>query len=334
MRLGRTEIETDKNGFGALPIQRVSHEYAGKLIVKAYENGITYFDTARAYSDSEDKLGRVIKPFRDKIYIATKTGASTAEEFWSHLDTSLKNLQTDYIDVHQFHNPSFCPKPNDGTGLYEAMIEAKKQGKIRFIAITNHRLSVATEAVMSDLYDVLQFPFSYLADGKDEALVNLCKEKDIGFVCMKALSGGLINNAEAAYAFMDLYENALPIWGIQKEEELDEFISFMTNPPTMTDEIKAVIKKDKDELLGEFCRACGYCLSSCPAKIEIPTCARMSLLLRRAPVAGFLTEASQEKMRNIENCISCNSCIEKCPYNLEIPALLRKNYEDYKQFIK
>ena len=175
--LGRTGIVSNKNAFGALPIQRVSPDYAGKLLRKAYDAGITFFDTARSYSDSEEKMGLALADVRDKIVIATKTPSTTVEGFWKDLETSLRLLKTDYIDIYQFHNPSFCPKPGDGTGLYEAMLEAKAQGKIRFIGLTNHRLHVAQEAVESGLYDTLQFPFCYLATDKDIALVNLCKEK-------------------------------------------------------------------------------------------------------------------------------------------------------------
>ena len=206
--LGRTGIVTNKNAFGALPIQRVSAEYAGMLLRKAYEGGITFFDTARSYSDSEEKMGLALHDVRDKIFIATKTPSTTVEGFWKDLETSLRLLRTDYVDIYQFHNPDFCPKPGDGTGLYEAMLEAKEQGKIRFIGITNHRLGVAEEAAASGLYDTLQFPFCYLATDRDIALVNLCKEKNVGFISMKGLSGGLLTNAAAAYAWQARFENA------------------------------------------------------------------------------------------------------------------------------
>lgn len=229
--LGHTGITVNKNGFGALPIQRVSADYAGMLLRKAYNAGITYFDTARSYSDSEEKMGLALSDVRENIIIATKTPSTTAEGFWQDLETSLRLLKTDYIDVYQFHNPAFCPKPGDGTGLYEAMEEAKKQGKIRFIGITNHRLGVAEEAAASGLYDTLQFPFCYLATERDIALVNLCKENHVGFISMKGLSGGLITNSAAAYAWQAEFDNALPIWGVQRESELDEFISYIDNPP-------------------------------------------------------------------------------------------------------
>ena len=282
--LGSTGICVNKNGFGALPVQRVTKEDAVYLLRKAYDGGIRFFDTARAYSDSEEKLGAAFEGMREKVFISTKTMAKDVEGFWKDLETSLSLLKTDYIDIYQFHNPSFCPKPGDGTGLYEAMLEAKAQGKIRHIGITNHRMSVAEEIIESGLYETLQFPFCYLATDKDIALVEKCKKADMGFIAMKALSGGLITNSAAAYAFEAQYENVLPIWGVQREKELDEFISYIDNPPTMTDEIRALIENDRKELAGDFCRGCGYCMP-CPAGIEINNCARMSLLLRRSPSA-------------------------------------------------
>ena len=326
--LGSTGIEVNKNGFGALPIQRISKKDAGKLALMAYEAGITFFDTARMYSDSEEKLGEVLSPIRENVYIATKTAAKNAEEFWKDLETSLSLLKTDYVDIYQFHNPSFCSKPGDGTGLYEAALEAKSQGKIRHIGITNHRLSVAEEAIASGLYETLQFPFCYLATEKEIALVEACKEANIGFIAMKALSGGLITNSAAAYAFEAQFENVLPIWGVQKEEELKEFISYIDNPPTMTAELRVLIENDVKELSGEFCRGCGYCMP-CPVGIEINNCARMSLMLRRSPSKAQLTEEGQAKMRKINDCLNCGLCKSKCPYGLDTPALLKKNLEDY-----
>lgn len=330
--LGSTNITVNKNGFGALPIQRISQADAVKLIRKAYAAGINFFDTARWYTDSEIKLGEALEGIRDKVYIATKTGATTAEEFWANLKTSLNNLRTDYVDIYQFHNPSFCPKPGDGSGLYEAMAEAKQKGLVRHIGITNHRLSVANEAIDSGLYETLQFPFCYISGDKELELVSKCKEKNMGFIAMKSLSGGLITNSAAAYAFAAQFDNVLPIWGIQRESELDEFISYIDNPPVMTDEIKAVIKADKKDLSGDFCRGCGYCMP-CPVGIEINNCARMSLLLRRSPSKAQLTKEAQEKMKKIEDCLHCNQCKSKCPYGLDTPALLEKNYEDYKRVL-
>lgn len=332
VRLGSTGIIVNKNGFGALPVQRVGVEEAVFLLRKAYDGGIRFFDTARAYTDSEHKLGLAFEGMRDKVYIATKTAAQTGEDMRKELAESLDKLRTDYIDIYQFHNPSFCPAPGDGSGLYEAAMEAKKAGKIRHIGITNHRLGVAEEAIKSGLYETLQFPFCYLASEKEEELVKECKEADMGFIAMKALSGGLITNSAAAYAHVAQFDNVLPIWGVQREKELDEFLSYIENPPVMTDEIGKIIRKDKEEMAGDFCRGCGYCMP-CPAGIEISNCARMSLLLRRSPSAGWLTEEVQQKMEKIENCLHCGQCMNKCPYGLDTPALLGKNLADYRRVL-
>ena len=328
--LGKTGLKVNKNGFGALPIQRISKEDAVALLQKAFQNGINYFDTARAYSDSEEKMGAALHEVRDQIIISTKTAAQNGEDLRKDLEMSLEKLQTDYIDLYQFHNPAFCPKPGDGSGLYEAALEAKEQGKIRHIGITNHRIAVAKEAVLSGLYETLQFPFSYLASEEEVELVELCRQKEVGFIAMKGLAGGLIHNSASAYAFMcqPQFAHVEPIWGIQREWELDEFLSYQEQAPELNEALLAEIQKDKDQLAGEFCRGCGYCMP-CPAGIEINNCARMSLMLRRAPQEAWLSEEWQEKMKKIENC----SCMKKCPYGLNTPELLKRNYEDYKTFL-
>ena len=332
VRLGRTEIKVEKNGFGALPIQRVDMDTAKQILRKAYENGIEFFDTARFYTDSEEKLGEALSDVRDEVVLASKTGALNAEDFWKDLKTTLNNLKTDHLDIYQFHNPPFCPLPGGEDGLYDAMLKAKEEGKVRYIGITNHRLKVAHEAIDSGLYDTLQFPFCYLSGEKELELVEKCRKADMGFIAMKALSGGLITSSEAAAAFMMQYENVLPIWGIQREKELDEFLAYVAEPPVMTEEVSALIDKDRKELQGEFCRGCGYCMP-CPAGIEINNCARMSLLLRRSPSALQLTDEVQAKMKKIEECLHCGKCKTKCPYGLDTPTLLEKNYKDYKEVL-
>lgn len=330
--LGSTGIKVLQNAFGALPIQRDSTELAVKLLRRAYEGGMRFFDTARAYSDSEEKVGIAFEGMRDKVYIATKTMAKTPEQFWEQLETSLSLLKTDYIDIYQFHCVEQCYKPGDGTGMYECMLEAKKQGKIRHIGITAHKLEVAFDCVNSGLYETMQYPFSYLAAPREIELVNLCKEKNVGFIAMKGLAGGLIVHSKAAMAYMMQYDNVLPIWGIQREHELEEWISYMDNTPAYDDELRSFVEKEQQELMGEFCRGCGYCMP-CPKGIMINQCARMSLMLRRAPSKNWLSDNMQAEMKKIEMCTGCGACHKKCPYSLDTPTLLKKNYEDYKKVL-
>ncbi len=333
--LGQTGITVPQNGFGALPIQRVELDEAVRILRKAYDGGMRFFDTARAYSDSEEKLGAAFGDGyvkREDIVIATKTGARTPEEFWQHLETSLHNLRTSYIDIYQFHLMGQCWKPGDGTGMYECMEEAKRQGRIRHIAGTAHKLEIARELIESGLYETVQYPISYLATDKELDLIRLANQKNVGFICMKGLAGGLITNSRAAMAFVSQFDGTVPIWGIQRESELDEWLAFMDETPVMDDEIRLFIESERKELMGDFCRGCGYCMP-CTVGIQINQCNRMSLMLRRAPSSGWLSDYWQAEMEKIDTCIGCGACLSKCPYELEIPALLKKNLEDYREVL-
>ncbi len=329
MRLGKTNLEVNKIGFGALPIQRRNMEDSIEILHRAYESGIDFYDTARFYTDSEEKLGRAFEDVRENIYLASKTAAETPEDFWSDLETALKELRTDYLDLYQHHNISFCPK--EGDELAKAMAEAKEEGLIRHIGITTHKITFAHEAIESGLYETLQYPFSYLSGEEELKLVEKCKSLDVGFIAMKAMGGGLLKNSKAAYAFMNQFDNVLPIWGIQHMSELEEFLSYPCDL-TLDGDLKAIIEKDKSELGDDFCRGCGYCMP-CPEDINISMCARMSLWIRRFPTEPYLDEKTQQIMKKTEDCIECYACVDNCPYELEIPRLLKENYEDYKNVL-
>ena len=330
MRLGKTNLEVNKNGFGALPIQRCNMAEAVKILKKAYENGINFYDTAHFYTDSEEKMGNAFEDIpREDIYLASKTAAETPEVFWSDLETSLKSMKTDYLDLYQFHNISFVPKENDE--VFKAMIEAREKGMIRHIGITTHKITFANEAIESGLYETLQYPFSYLSGDEEIELVKKCEKNDVGFIAMKAMGGGLITNSKASFAFLNQFDNVLPIWGIQKISELDEFLSYDENT-ILDDELKSEIENDKKELGEDFCRGCGYCMP-CPEDIKISTCARMSLWIRRFPTEPNMDEKTQKLMEDTKNCIECYACVDNCPYELDIPRLLKENYEDYQNVL-
>ncbi len=327
VRLGRSGLVVPRNGFGALPIQRISQADAVRLVRRALDGGMYYFDTARFYTDSEEKLGIALEGRRNEVIISTKTGATTAEGFRKDLETSLRLLRTDHVDLYQFHNLPFCPKPGDGSGLYEAMEQAVREGKVLHIGITNHRQRVAMEAIESGLYETLQYPFSYLASQADIDIVQRTLASDMGFICMKGLSGGLITHSAAAYAWLAQYEVA-PIWGIQKETELDEWLSYQDNPPALTADMLQLIEKDRRELSGDFCRGCGYC-QPCTVGIQIQDCNRMSLFLQRAPHSVYVTDSWRREMDKIDLCVHCNLCKSRCPYSLDIPNTLLKNKADF-----
>ena len=329
VRLGKTNLEVNKIGFGALPIQRRNMEDSLAILNMAYDSGIDFYDTARFYTDSEEKLGNAFEDVRSEIYLASKTAAETPEDFWNDLETSLKELRTDYLDLYQHHNISFCPK--EGDELAKAMQEAKEEGLIRHIGITTHKITIAHEALDSGLYETLQYPFSYLSGSEEFELVEKCKRLYVGFIAMKAMGGGLLKNAEASFAFMNQYSNVLPIWGIQHMSELSQFLSF-PDDLIIDESLKSLIEQDKEELGDNFCRGCGYCMP-CPEDINISLCARMSLWIRRFPTEPNMDEKTQEIMEGTKDCIECYACVDNCPYELDIPRLLKENYEDYQNVL-
>lgn len=331
IRLGKTNLEVTGVSFGALPIQRLTMDEAGRILRRAFESGINFFDTARGYTDSEEKMGAALAPVRRNIIIATKTKGANGDAVLKDLETSLNRLKTDYVDILQIHNPSTVPVPGDGTGRYEAMVKARDQGKVRFIGLTSHSLERAVGAAESGLYETVQYPFSILSLDKEIAFANRCKDLDVGFIAMKALSGGLVRHIPAAYAFMRRFDNVVPIWGIQKMEELEEFLALEAAPPAWDRTMEAAVEAEKKALGKDFCRGCGYCLP-CPADIPIPTLARMILLLGRSPWKNQMTEKAQAEMARARDCTDCGACAARCPYELDTPALVRENYAFYAAF--
>lgn len=333
-RLGRTGLWVSRTAFGALPIQRVDFETAKTIFCKAFAGGINFFDTARGYSDSEEKLGYALADVRPDIILSTKSsGAVDRASLLARLEISLKNLKTDYVDILQLHNPATLPDPQDPDSLYAGLLEAQRKGMARFIGLTNHKLDNAVQAAQSGLYDTVQFPLSAISSTQDLELVDICKQHDVGLIAMKALCGGLITDARMAFTALRRYDNLVPIWGIQREKELDEFLELEANPPVLDTAMVAAIEKNKAELAGDFCRGCGYCLP-CQANIPIPTAARMAFLLRRSPSARWLTPEWQAQMARIDDCIECRECAERCPYGLDTPVLLKKMLQDYTAFLQ
>ncbi len=330
-RLGRTGFSVTRTGFGALPVQRLSLEDGARLLRRAYDAGINFFDTARGYTDSEEKIGRALADVRSKLFIATKSGAGDKAAVLQHLETSLRQMKTDYVDILQLHWPRQLPDPADPNSSYAALAQARKQGKARFIGISNHSLAVARQAAESGLYDTVQYPLSAISSAAELRFVEECAARDVGVIAMKPLCGGLLTNPAPSFAVLRQFDNLVPIWGIQRERELDEILALEAHPPALDAAMLAEVEKLRQELAGDFCRACGYCLP-CPANIPIPMAARMGYLLRRMPWQQFLSKEWREKMALIDQCQSCDHCREHCPYQLDPPKLLRKMYEDYKSF--
>jgi predicted aldo/keto reductase-like oxidoreductase len=295
----------------------------------AYDNGINFYDTARSYSDSEEKVGCAFHDKRDDLIIATKTQCKNPQEFWEHLNTSLTKLQTDYIDIYQFHNIEQIPLEN--SPLYECMLKAKEQGKIRHIGVTCHKLFNARTAMNSGLYETIQYPLSALSSAEEIKFAQECGDRKIGVIAMKALAGGMLKSAAFSMAYLRAMPQVIPIWGFQFEHELREVLELEKTPPPLDDTMMEAIEECRRELNGDFCRGCGYCMP-CTVDIKINWIARMPQLLRRAPYKPFYAPEWKKEFAKVEGCTECGSCMERCPYELKITDLLQKSVADYKEF--
>lgn len=331
LTLGKTGLVVTKPAMGCLPVQRCDKTTAVKLLRAAYEGGINYFDTANAYTDSEEKIGLALSDVRDKIVISTKSAAMDKAGVIAHIENSLRMMKTDYIDLFQLHQVPAVPDKDDPNGPYAGALEAKARGLIGHIGITSHRIDVAEACIADGSFETIQFPFSYISSERDLSLAEKCRDAGLGFIAMKGLAGGMLTNARACAAFMNMYDNVVPIWGIQSMEELEQWLRLAEEEPQMDAELDAFIKKERQELSGSFCRSCGYCMP-CPMGIEIRNCARMDMLLRRSPWQQYMTEQWRQKMEKINDCIGCRSCSSKCPYELDTPNILKYMLKDYREF--
>jgi len=330
---GRTGLKVSRTSFGCIPIQRIPYEESTAILRHAYNSEITLFDTANGYTTSEDRIGTALHDVRNKIILCTKSGASNPNDLMNHIENSLTKMKTDYIDVFQFHKPDFVPRPNAEDGMYDTLKKAQTQGKVRFIGMSAHNIDLARETVESGLYDTIQFPISHISTEEEIQFTKFCHEKNVGYLGMKALCGGILTNAKAAFAFLRQFENVIPIWGIEKMSELEEIISYEKTPPILDTALQKEIDKDRAELAETFCRACGYCLP-CPAKIPIPMAARMKFLLSRMYAPTFLTPEWEENMSRISSCTNCGHCKANCPYKLDVPELLKFHQSAHTQALR
>lgn len=329
--LGRTSLKVKTLGFGGIPIQRISEEDAIKVVKRCYELGINYYDTARGYTNSEERIGAALQDVREKIYLATKSHQLTAEGIRKDLETSLKNLRTDYIDVYQLHNianEEQWNKVRESGGAYEALIEAKEEGKINHISVTSHSPDLSIELVKSGLFESLLIPYSYLTTEPEKRLLPLCKKLNVGTISMKPFGGGAFSNANVALKYVLSNPDCdLVIPGMASVSEVEENHRIWMGDHTLSEEEKKVIEKDRRELGDQFCRGCDYC-QPCPQGIPISLILRTeNQFLRRMGWTDSRVEDVKNAKVKLENCSHCGTCESRCPYGLPIQELLPKAME-------
>ncbi len=324
--LGRTELKIRTLGFGGIPIQRISEEASIEVVRHCYELGMNYFDTARGYTISEERIGKALEDVRNEVIIATKSGKRTAEEVEKELETSLKNLRTDYIDVYQLHNVTYQEQWDQVRapgGAMEAMNMAKEDGKIRHISVTSHNPDLSLDLVRSGLFETLMIPYNYLTPKPAEKLLPLCQELNVGTIIMKPFGGGAFSNANTALKYV--YNNPdtdLAIPGVMSTAEIDENWDVWQGDLTLTAEELELIERDKTELGSQFCRGCNYC-QPCPQDIPISYILRAEKqTLRRMGWSDSRVESLKKAFEKAETCIECGACESRCPYELPIIRLL------------
>jgi predicted aldo/keto reductase-like oxidoreductase len=329
--LGRTGLKVKSMGFGGIPIQRVSEKEAIRVVRKCFELGINYFDTARGYTTSEERIGKALEDMRDKVFLATKSHQRNAQGIRDELETSLRHLKTDHIDVYQLHNVTNeeqWSKVREPGGAYEAMLDAKEDGLINHVGVTSHNPDLAVEMARSGLFETVMIPYNYLTTKPAELLLPTCKNLEVGTIIMKPFGGGAFSNANTALKYVLSNPNCdLVIPGMLSIAEVEENVSVWNGDHTLTEDEQALIEKDKRDLGDQFCRSCNYC-QPCPQGIPISTILRTEMqVLRRM---GWSSERADEVKRAkllLDTCIHCGACESRCPYNLPIQDLLPKAME-------
>lgn len=326
--LGKTGLKISRLGFGGIPIQKIDAEGTRQLMLRLAEEGVNYVDTARGYTVSEEYLGFALEGIRGRFVLATKSMARTKEAMAKDIDVSLKNLRTDYIDLYQVHNPSAkdLEQVMASNGALEALQEAKAQGKIGHIGITLHSVDLFRMAIELDWVETVMFPYN-IVETQGEELISLCAKKNIGFICMKPLAGGAIDDAETALRFITSNPNVtVVIPGMASTDEVEQNVAIVKNTSPLTEEEKAKVQKIREFLGTNFCRRCNYC-APCTAGISISAVFLFEGYYSRYGLKEWATDRYTAMSKTASDCVECGVCETRCPYNLPIREMLKKATE-------
>ena len=323
--LGKTGLKISRMGFGGIPIQKIDPEGTKVLMRKLLDGCINYIDTARGYTVSEEYLGYALDGIRDQFILATKSMARTKEAMEKDIAISMANLRTDYIDLYQVHNP----KVNDleqvvaPGGALEALQEAKAAGKIGHIGITLHTVDLFRKAIELPWVETIMFPYN-VVETQAEDLIARCAEKNIGFICMKPLAGGAIDDASLAMRFAVSNPNVtVVIPGMAELREIEQNIAAVSDTSALTESENAKILQIREELGTNFCRRCNYC-APCTVGINIPVQFTVEGYYTRYHLKEWAMQRYKSAPKNASDCIGCGLCEERCPYHLPIREMMKK----------
>jgi predicted aldo/keto reductase-like oxidoreductase len=331
IRFGKTGLMVSRVALGGIPIMRVSNTEGAALVRKALALGINFIDTANGYLDSEEKVGEGIRGVRrDELVIASKSMAPDKATFAKHLDLSLQRLGLDYIDIYQLHNVSSKAKLDAVSapgGALEGLDDAVKAGKVRFPAFSSHSIPIALRLMKSERFASVQLPFNYLDNDAEKEAIPLAKTLDMGFIAMKPMGGGLLDNAGLSFRYLMQYDGIVPDPGVEKAEEIREIVGIVEAKQPLSAEDGMEIEKRRTELGPSWCHRCDYC-QPCPQGIPIST-----VLIAKSSIKRFTPDRVRSMagsaIEKARICVDCKACVKRCPYNLDIPGLLKQNVEHW-----
>lgn len=323
--LGKTGLSVSRMGFGGIPIQRIDAAGTKALMQQLMEAGVNYIDTARGYTVSEEYLGEALEGIRDHFVLATKSMARTKEAMAKDIDISLGNLRTSYIDLYQVHNPNMqqLEQVTAPGGALEALLEAKAAGKIGHIGLTAHSVQVFEKALTLDWVETIMFPYN-IVESQGEEMIKACTEKGVGFIDMKPLAGGAIEDATLALRYIiNNPDVTVVIPGMADAKEIEQNLAAVESTEPLTEEENAQIGQIRDSLGTQFCRRCNYC-APCSVGISIPNVFLMQGYLERYNLADWAKARYGAMAVKASACIECGACETRCPYQLPIRQMLKK----------
>lgn len=331
--LGKTGLKVSRVGFGGIPIQRLNDEDAVAVVKRCLELGVTYLDTANAYSTSEARIGKALEGWTGHVVLSTKTQSRVADGVAAHLAQSLKMLQVECIDLYQFHNVSTFPdleKVVAPGGPYDVIRKAMRDGTVRHVGITCHQIDVAKEAVKSGRFETVMYPFNFIVHEPGEELLALAAERGVGFIAMKPFAGGMIDNATLAIKYLLQFPNVVPIPGYERIAEAEQVVRIAESSWQLTAEEQSEIERIRKETSNRFCRRCDYC-QPCTAGIAISNVMSFPTMVKRMPrhhvVSGWVADAVEK----VAGCTDCGKCEERCPYHLPIREMISENLANYRR---
>jgi uncharacterized protein len=333
IRLGKTNMVVSRLGFGGIPIQRLSEDDAVAVVKRCLDLGITFLDTANAYTSSEERIGKAIAGRREGLILATKSTSRKREGVEKHLNLSLVRLNVKYIDLYQFHGVSDMASLDmvlAPDGPISVVEKARDDGIVKHIGITSHQIDVAKKAVACGRFETIMFPFNFVTSEAADELIPMAKKHDVGFIVMKPLSGGMIDNAKIAFKYLFQFPDILTIVGIEKVTEIEEIVQILNGPKTISAAEKKEMQKLKDELGTKFCHRCDYC-QPCSEGIMISTVMMYPSLARRLPPEHLYSGYWSQVVEKAADCTECGECEERCPYHLPIRELLAEYVRQYRE---